>query len=106
MQMFQDFHKRELDLYRLNFALVTLIPKVEDACSMKQFGPISLLNCSFKIFSKLLTIRLGKVAQGLLASNQSALIKWRYILEVRWLHMKLCIVSIRKKNRGDPQARL
>jgi hypothetical protein len=79
--MFQDSHKGELDSYRLNFALVTLVPKVEDACSMEQFGPICLLNCSFKIFSKLLTIRLGKVAQGLVASNRSALIKRRYILE-------------------------
>lgn len=81
VQMFQDSHKGELDSYRLNFALVTLVPKVEDACSMEQFGPICLLNCSFKIFSKLLTIRLGKVAQGLVASNRSALIKRRYILE-------------------------
>lgn len=48
---------------------------------MKQFRPISLLNCSFKMFSKLLTNRLGKIAQRLVATNQSALIKGRYILE-------------------------
>lgn len=79
--MFNDFYNGDLDLCRLNFALVTLVPKVPDACNMKQFRPISLLNCSFKLFSKLLTIRLGKVAQRLVATNQSAFIKGRYILE-------------------------
>lgn len=80
INMFLDFHKGELDIYRLNFALVTLVPKVSDACNMRQFRPISLINCSFKLFSKLLTLRLGKVAQRLVATNQSAFIKGRYIL--------------------------
>ena len=70
LAMFADFYKGELDIYRLNFALVTLVPKFNDACNMKQFRPVSLLNCSFKMFSKLLTNRLG-----------SAFIKGRYILE-------------------------
>ncbi|KAG2656080.1 hypothetical protein PVAP13_1KG057385 [Panicum virgatum] len=69
--LFLDFHKGELSLSRLNFAMLTLIPKVEDANNMKFFRPISLINCSFKIFSKVLTLRLGK----------SAFIKGRYILE-------------------------
>lgn len=45
--IFHDFYKGELDLSRLNFDLVTLIPKVGDANNMKHFRPISLLNCSF-----------------------------------------------------------
>lgn len=81
VKLFDDFHKGVLDLYRLNFAMLTLIPKVEEAKHMKNFRPISLLNCSFKIFSKVLTLRLGKVAQRLVAANQSAFIKGRYILE-------------------------
>lgn len=79
--LFEDFYKGELDLFRLNFALATLVPKVEDVCHMKQFRPISLLNFSFKIFSKLLTNRLGLLARRLVATNQSAFIKGRYILE-------------------------
>jgi len=54
VDMFEDFHKGRLDLYRLNCALVTLIPKVGEATNMKQFRPISLLNCSFKIFPRFL----------------------------------------------------
>ena len=73
VNLFTEFFKGDLDIYRLNFALVTLIPKVPNACNMKQFKLISLLNCSFKLFSKLLTIRLGKVAQRLVVVNQSVL---------------------------------
>jgi hypothetical protein len=79
--MFEEFHKRKLDLYRLNFAMLTLIPKIEEARDMKHFRPISLINCSFKIFSKVMTGRLGGVSQRLVSHNQSAFIKGRYILE-------------------------
>ena len=48
---------------------------------MKNFRPISLINCSFKIFSKVLTVRLGKIINRLVSPNQSAFIQGRYILE-------------------------
>jgi hypothetical protein len=50
-----SFYFGDLDLYRINFASVTLIPKEDGACTMKNFRPISLLNCSYKIFAKVLT---------------------------------------------------
>lgn len=79
--MFNNFYNGNLDLFRLNCALITLIPKVGDASNMKNFRPISLLNCSFKIFSKMLTIRLTSVVQRIVSPNQSAFIKGRFILE-------------------------
>jgi hypothetical protein len=39
---------------------------------MSFFRPISLLNCSFKIFSKALTHRFEKVCQRLIAKEQNA----------------------------------
>jgi hypothetical protein len=36
---------------------------------MKLFRPISLLNCSFKIFSKVLTLSLEKVSQRLISKE-------------------------------------
>jgi hypothetical protein len=65
----------------LNFAAITIIPKVENAEDMRNFRPINLLNCNFKIFSKLLTLRLEKICQRLIAKEQSAFISGRYILE-------------------------
>ena len=69
--MFKDFQNDRLSLHRLNFAMLTLIPKVDNASSMKFFRPISLINCSFKFFSKILTLRLGKFCTRLVATNQS-----------------------------------
>jgi hypothetical protein len=61
--------------------MITLIPKENEARSMKKFRPISLLNCSFKIFTKVLTNRLAKIIDGLISYHQSAFIRGRFILE-------------------------
>jgi hypothetical protein len=81
MRLVKDFQEGHLVLFRLNFAIITLILKVENANEMRNFRPISLLNCSFKLFSKLLTLRLEKIYQRLIAKEQSAFISGRYILE-------------------------
>jgi hypothetical protein len=81
LAMFKDLSSGNLDLYRLNFALITIIPKEKDARTMNKFRPISLLNCSYKIFTKVLTNRISGIADRLVASNQTTFIKGRYILE-------------------------
>jgi hypothetical protein len=81
MNMFEDFYNGKLDLYRLNFALITVIPKEKDARAMNKFRHISLLNCSYKIFTRVLTSRVGQVIDRLVASNQTTFIKGWYILE-------------------------
>src|SRR3954468_24208392 len=79
--MFEDFYKGDLDIYRLNFAMLARIPKEPEATSIRKFRPISLLNCSFKIFTKVLTNRLNDILNRLISSNQSAFLKGRFILE-------------------------
>jgi hypothetical protein len=81
MKLVHDFQGGRLYLFRINFATLTLIPKVEEASEMKNYKPITLLNCSFKIFDRLLTSRLEKVSERLIAPKQSAFIQGRYILE-------------------------
>jgi hypothetical protein len=81
MKLINLFEQGSLNLDRLNYAMITLIPKEPDAKVLKKFRPISLINCSFKIFSKLLNNRMIKVADRLVASNQTAFIKGRFILE-------------------------
>jgi hypothetical protein len=78
MNLVKKFESGDLNLDRLNYALITLIPKELDA---KLLRPISLLNCSFKMFGKALTNRLIKVADRLISKNQFAFIKGRFILE-------------------------
>jgi hypothetical protein len=48
--LFEDWFNGDLDIFRLNFAMITLIPKENDAREMRKFRPISLLNCSFNFF--------------------------------------------------------
>lgn len=61
--------------------MLTLIPKEPDATSLKKFRPITLTNCSFKIFAKACTIRMGICADRLISINQATFIKGRYILD-------------------------
>jgi hypothetical protein len=61
MAIFADFHSGKLDIYRLNFAMLSLIPKEVDAKEIKKFRHISLLNCIFKLFTKVITNRLGSL---------------------------------------------
>jgi hypothetical protein len=81
MALVNCFENNMLNLDRLNFAMITLLPKEPDARTLKKYRPIRLLNCSFKTFGKLLNNRLIKVANRLIASNQTAFTKGRYILE-------------------------
>ena len=50
MGLFKAFENGDLNIGRINYATVVLIPKENEAKSLKKFRPISLLNCSFKIF--------------------------------------------------------
>ena len=81
MSLVKEFESGHLNLDRLNYAMITLIPKEHEAKVLKKFRPISLLNCSFKIFSKALNNILIKVADRLISPNQTMFIKGRFILE-------------------------
>jgi hypothetical protein len=81
MNLIKDFEAEKLNLDRLNYAMITLIPKEPEATHLKKFRPISLINCSFKIFAKALNNRLFKIADRLICANQTVFIKGRFILE-------------------------
>lgn len=80
-KMFQDFYKGALDIRRLNFGVITLVPKLKEANTIKQYRPICLLNVDYKCFTKVLTNRLVPIAQKVIDSNQTGFIKGRNILE-------------------------
>jgi hypothetical protein len=66
MNMFHELHTGEFPLFSLNFGVITLIPKVKEANKIQQYRPICLLNVSFKIFTKVATIRINSVASSVL----------------------------------------
>ena len=75
MRSVNDFYLGNLDIKRLNYGVITLIPKVKDANNVKLFRPICLLNVSFKIFTKLMMDRLSGFMDKIVSRNQTAFIK-------------------------------
>jgi hypothetical protein len=67
MALIRGFEKGEINNARLNYAMIILILKEDEAKTLKKFGPISLINYSFKIFSKALNNRLELLFDKLLA---------------------------------------
>lgn len=99
IQLFVEFHRGKLLLHSLNFGVITLLPKKEDATKVQQYRPICLLNVSFKIFTKVLTNRLSVVAQKIIRPSQTAFIPGRHILEgVVILHETIHEMHKKKKN--------
>lgn len=81
MAMFRDFHKGELPLHSLNFGIITLLPKQNEARMIQQYRPICLLNVSFKVFTKVMANRVALVAQKVVRPSQSAFLPGRNIME-------------------------
>jgi hypothetical protein len=71
VNMVKVFHDVNPNPFRINFATITLIPKMKNVSDMKNYMPISLLNCSFKIFGRLLTNRLEGLCQRLIARESN-----------------------------------
>jgi hypothetical protein len=73
--------KRGLPLYKLNFGVITILPKKENATQIQQYSPICLLNVSFNFLTKVATNHVSDVAQKVIRPTQTAFIRGRHILE-------------------------
>lgn len=78
-ELCQAFYMGEVYLESINGSFVTLIPKVDAPTQSSQFRPISLLNISVKIITKLLANRLQRVITSLVHQNQYGFIKSKTI---------------------------
>jgi hypothetical protein len=81
LEMFEKFHKGELNLSRLNYGLISLIHKLKEANNIKQFRPIYLLGVDYKWFIKVLTKRLTGVVETVISRTQTTFLLRRDILE-------------------------
>ena len=80
LELFADFHRGGLDVKRLNYGVITLLPKVHDATKIQQFRSICLLNFLYKWITKTLTIRLENLVGKIILNSQSAFMKNRNIM--------------------------
>lgn len=65
----------------LNKSFIVLIPKTTHATYFNHFRPISLCNFSYKIFSKIITMRLKNLIPQLISPNQKAFAEGRWIAD-------------------------
>ena len=65
MHLFEAFHSNKLDIARLNYGIITLLPKSNDASRIQQYRPICLLRCPYKLITKVMDLRAGKYAHKL-----------------------------------------
>jgi hypothetical protein len=106
MAMFRDFFAGDLPLFSLNFGIITLIPKQEEVKKVQQYRPICMLNVSFKIFTKVMAIRLALVANKTIGQSQTAFQKGRNILDgVVILHETLHELQKKKTEWFDTKNR-
>ena len=98
MRIFRHFHDGTLDVQRLNYGVITLLPKVSGAERIQQFRPICLLRCPYKLITKTMDRRVEKYAEKLISLSQNAFVKGRNIMDgVMSLHEILNYTHVKKK---------
>jgi hypothetical protein len=78
-KLYYDFFAGNCCLQSINASLITLVPKTETPQTVGDFRPISLLNSSMKLLTKLLANRLQRVITSIVHKNQYGFIKSRTI---------------------------
>lgn len=81
IELFNDFYEEKLDISRINYGIITLLPKLKDASKIQQYRPICLLNVKYKIFTKALTLRMEESMQRIIDRCQNAFLKGRNIMD-------------------------
>jgi hypothetical protein len=81
LAILNGFALGRVDISRLNYGILTLIPKIPGAEDIRQFRPIALINVIFKFVAKAYALRLSPIAHRTIHRAQTAFIKGRHILE-------------------------
>jgi hypothetical protein len=81
LAILNDFALARVDIARINYGIISLIPKVRGADSIKQYRPIALINVIFKFIAKAYAYRLTPIAHRMIDMSQTAFIKGRCLYE-------------------------
>jgi hypothetical protein len=100
MQIFEDFYHHRIDLWKINYGVITLIPKGENANIIQKYRPICLLQVLFKIFTKTLTVRSETYILKIIHHCQTAFIRGRYITDGVMLLQEILRETKVKKQQG------
>ncbi|GKV48276.1 hypothetical protein SLEP1_g55098 [Rubroshorea leprosula] len=100
MKFLTDFHKNGRLVRGSNASFLVLIPKTENPQGIKEYRPISLIGCPYKILAKLLANRLSKVLSTIIGETQSAFIKGRQLLNGVMVTNEAIEGMRKKKSKG------
>jgi hypothetical protein len=81
LTILNDFALGRVDISRLNYGIISLIPKVRGADTVRQFRPIALINVIFKFVARAYATRLSPIAHRTVDRSQTAFIKGRCLHE-------------------------
>lgn len=93
----QKFYNNQVDLWQVNRACITLIPKKENTISLADYRPISVISGIVKLISKLLADRLQGHLNRLIDIHQTAFIKNRSLMETFLMTRES--ISLRNKQK-------
>jgi Reverse transcriptase (RNA-dependent DNA polymerase) len=100
MFLMSHFYNNSLRLAKINHAMLCLLFKELEASIIQKFRPISLLDCSYKIISKILTNRLAVVVPTIVDKAQAAFIQGRFILNNVLVAHEIIHFTITNKQKG------
>eukprot|EP00253_Pinus_taeda_P034834 PITA_34834 len=83
-----------------NSAFLVLLPKEKGASDFSRFRPISLCNTSYKLITKIISIRLKNILPDIIPENQGGFIKGRKILDNIVLVQEAVHSSCQRKEKG------
>ena len=67
-----------------NSSFLTHVPKIHDHVDVKDYRPISLIGCQYKLIAKVLANRLMKVIHSMVSEVHTAYVKGRQIIDGEW----------------------
>lgn len=101
------FQAGEITLQSINGSYISLIPKVDNPGFVSDNRPISLLNISIKIITKLLANRLQKYIVDIIHMNKYGFIKSRTIRDrLAWAYEYIHICQKFKRETCCAETRL
>ncbi|KAE8814708.1 retrotransposon unclassified [Hordeum vulgare] len=81
IKLFEAFHNNSLDVARLNYGVITLLPKLNGPKKIQQYRPIFLLWFPYKLITKVLNDRVAIYSDILTSRHQNAYTKRRNMMD-------------------------
>lgn len=82
-----------------NSSFINIIPKIKDPLHLRDYRPISLIGCQYKIISKILANRIKGVIDQNIGEAQSAYVEGRNILDGPLIINELCSWAKKSKKQ-------